>query len=217
MVYIIDTANNEEIEDSLSLGINGITANSSMYLKNNENFYSFLNKYSSKNLDFLSGEVMSDTFEDMVEEVNKIQEINKNIVIKINFSKEGLKLCKYLKEKGIKSAMTLIFNVAQALASINAGADYLFVFIGRNDDNGHDGLSIIESIQSIVKDKDYKTKVVAASIKNLYQLEKLSTMGIDFAAIPYNLYIKSLYHPLTESGIKTFKEDWKSLKNLNNL
>jgi transaldolase len=214
MIYIIDTANDEEIKESLSLGINGVTANSSMYLKNNKNFYSFLREYSSKNLDFLSGEVMSDTFEEMVEEVNKIQEIDKNIVIKINFSKEGLKLCKYLKEKGIKSAMTLIFNVAQAIASINAGADYLFVFIGRNDDNGSDGLSIIESIQSIVKEKDYKTKVVAASIKNLYQLEKLSNIGIDFAAIPYNLYIKSLYHPLTESGNKTFKNDWQSLNNI---
>lgn len=214
MIYIIDTANDEEIKESLSLGINGVTANSSMYLKNNKNFYSFLKEYSSKNLDFLSGEVMGDTFEDMVEEVNKIQEIDKNIVIKINFSREGLRLCKYLKEKGIKSAMTLIFNVAQAIASINAGAEYLFVFIGRNDDNGSDGLSIIESIQSIVKEKDYKTKVVAASIKNLYQLEKLSTIDIDFAAIPYNLYIKSLYHPLTESGSETFKNDWQSLKNI---
>ncbi|MDZ5001116.1 transaldolase, partial [Clostridium perfringens] len=101
-----------------------------------------------------------------------------------------------------------------AVAAINAGADYLFVFIGRNDDNGNDGLSIIESIQSIVKEKDYKTKVVAASIKNLYQLERLSTIGIDFAAIPYNLYTKSLYHPLTESGSATFKEDWQSLKNI---
>ncbi|WP_411169195.1 transaldolase family protein [Clostridium sp. MB05] len=214
MIYIIDTANDEEIKESLSLGINGVTANSSMYLKNNTNFYGFLKEYSSKNLDFLSGEVMGDTFEDMVEEVNKIQEIDNSIVIKINFSEEGLKLCKYLKEKGIKSAMTLIFNVAQAVAAINAGADYLFVFIGRNDDNGNDGLSIIESIQSIVKEKDYKTKVVAASIKNLYQLERLSTIGIDFAAIPYNLYTKSLYHPLTESGSATFKEDWQSLKNI---
>jgi transaldolase len=214
LIYIIDTANDEEIKESLSLGINGVTANSSMYLKNNTNFYGFLKEYSSKNLDFLSGEVMGDTFEDMVEEVNKIQEIDNSIVIKINFSEEGLKLCKYLKEKGIKSAMTLIFNVAQAVAAINAGADYLFVFIGRNDDNGNDGLSIIESIQSIVKEKDYKTKVVAASIKNLYQLERLSTIGIDFAAIPYNLYTKSLYHPLTESGSATFKEDWQSLKNI---
>lgn len=214
MIYIIDTANDQEIKESLSLGINGVTANSSMYLKNNTNFYGFLKEYSSKNLDFLSGEVMGDTFEDMVEEVNKIQEIDNSIVIKINFSEEGLKLCKYLKEKGIKSAMTLIFNVSQAVAAINAGADYLFVFIGRNDDNGNDGLSIIESIQSIVKEKDYKTKVVAASIKNLYQLERLSTIGIDFAAIPYNLYIKSLYHSLTESGSTAFKKDWQSLKHI---
>ncbi|GAA0086860.1 transaldolase family protein [Clostridium sp. CTA-7] len=214
MIYIIDTANDEEIKESLSLGINGVTANSSMYLKNNTNFYGFLKEYSSKNLDFLSGEVMGDTFEDMVEEVNKIQEIDNSIVIKINFSEEGLKLCKYLKEKGIKSALTLIFNVSQAVAAINAGADYLFVFIGRNDDNGNDGLSIIESIQSIVKEKDYKTKVVAASIKNLYQLERLSTIGIDFAAIPYNLYIKSLYHSLTESGSTAFKKDWQSIKHI---
>ncbi|MDZ5035027.1 transaldolase, partial [Clostridium perfringens] len=55
MIYIIDTANDEEIKESLSLGINGVTANSSMYLKNNTNFYGFLKEFSSKNLDFLSG------------------------------------------------------------------------------------------------------------------------------------------------------------------
>ena len=214
MIYIIDTANKEEIEESLSLGINGVTANPSMYLKNNEKFYSFLKEYSSRHLHFLSGEVMSDTFQGMVEEVNRIQEISKDIVIKINFSKEGLKLCRYLKEKGIKSAMTLIFNPAQALAAINAGADYIFVFIGRNDDNGQDGLSIINSIQCAIKDKNYNTKVVAASIKNIYQLERLFIMGIDFAAIPYDLYMKSLYHPLTESGSKTFKDHWESLDSL---
>ena len=213
MLYIIDTANKEEINNALSLGINGITANPSMYLNNNQNFYNFLNEYSKINLDFLSGEVMSDTFEEMTEEVNKILEINKDIVIKINFSEEGLKLCRYLNKNGIKSAMTLIFNIPQAISAINAGADYLFVFIGRNDENGYDGLSIIQAIQTIINIKNYKTKVIAASIKNLYQLEKLSEIGIDFAAIPYSLYKKSLYHPLTESGSKKFKEDWVILSN----
>ena len=212
MRYIIDTANEEQIQTALSMGVCGVTANPSMYLKNNVDFYGFLKRYSLLELEFLSGEVMGDTFEEMKEEVNKILCINKNIVIKVNFSTEGLKLCKYLKNLGVKVAITLIFDIRQAIAAINAGADYIFPFVGRNEEIGNDGLQIIHEIQQIIKDQNYKTKVVAASIKNLYQLEQLAMYHIDYAAIPYDLLIKSLNHPLTTSGLKTFKEDWEKVE-----
>lgn len=215
MKYIVDTANRTHIEEVLSMGIDGVTANPSMYMKNNENFYSFLQYYSDKNLGFLSGEVMGDTLEEMLEEVEKIQNISKDIVIKINFSPLGLKLCSILSKRNIKTAMTLLFTVSQAMAAIQAGADYLFPFVGRNEENGTDGLEFVCALQDIVTQKEYDTKVVAASVKNLYQLEFLAKNGVDYAAVTYELYMKSLNHVLTTNGEKQFKEDWAKLTQTN--
>lgn len=207
MKYIIDTANDEHINEVLAYGIKGITANPSMYKKYQVNFYNFLKQYASKSLDFLSGEVIGNE-EEMINQAEHIHEINPDIVIKINFSKIGLKVCRILHESGYKTAMTLIFTISQAVAAIQAGADYIFPFIGRNDEYGNDGLTFIENVQTMISTKNYPVKVVAASIKNLHQLETIARLGIDYVAIPYELYIKSLEHPLTSSGKDQFEKDW---------
>lgn len=207
MLYFIDTASIDEANNAISLGVQGITSNTSMYLKENIGLYDFIQRYTKENLPFLSGEVIG-TYEEMLNQTLKLYKLNPNIVIKINFSKDGLKLVRYLSRNNIKTAMTLIFSTTQALAAINAGVDYLFFFIGRNEENGYDGISILEKIQCMIEKKHYSVKTVAASIKNLYQLEKLALIHVDYAAIPYNLYIKSLYHSLTESGAKKFEEDF---------
>lgn len=211
MLYIIDSANDEEIQNALELGACGITANPTMYLKNKQNFYSFLSKYSQFELPFLSGEVMGETIEEMLLEVNKIIAIDPNIIIKLNFSSNALRLCNILKKRGIRTAITLIFTINQAVAAINAGANYLFPFIGRSDEYGLDGMKLVTTIQQIIIKNNYPVSVVAASIKNVHQLEILAESSVDYAAIPYNLYIKSLDHPLTQSNQKAFYDDWKQV------
>ena len=86
--------------------------------------------------------------------------------------------------------------------------DYLFFFIGRNEEYGSDAMRILSNIQEMIAAKRYPVKTVAASIKNLAQLEKLAAMKVDYAAIPYTLYMKSLEHPLTDSGARTFEDDF---------
>lgn len=207
MKYLIDDANHQHIEESLSMGIYGVTANPSMYKNNQTTLLDFINYYKSYHLPFLSAEVMKEDFEDLKKETKKILEITKDVVIKINFSKEGLKLCDYLHKKGVRTAMTLVFTLAQVNAAINAGADYIFFFIGRNDEYGNDGLDLIYKASLLCKST--QTKVVAASIKHLQHLQALCEMNIDYAAIPYNLYMKSLEHPLTTQGYLGFKKDWQ--------
>lgn len=207
MLYLIDSGNINEVNDALKLGVQGVTANTTMYRKNEISLIDFVKNYACQNLSFLSAEVIGD-YEEMLKQAKKIHDIHHDIVIKINFSKDGLKLVNTLHKQGIKTAMTLIFTISQAIAAINAGTDYIFFFIGRNEENGSDGLTAIETIQSIIQSKNYKTKLVAASIKNLYQLEKLAALHIDYAAIPYALFMKSLDHPLTYSGAKTFEDDF---------
>lgn len=211
MRYLIDSANDRQILEALSLGACGVTANPSMYLKNQQNFYTFLETYASMKLPFFSGEVMGETLEEMREEARKLYSIYPGIVMKLNFSKEALILCRELHEQGISTAMTLIFTIAQANAAVNAGADYLFPFIGRSDEYGLDGMKLIKSVQKMADLKKDSFSVVAASIKNLHQLEELAKAGIDYAAIPYELYEKSLYHPLTNQGAAAFAVDWKAL------
>lgn len=212
MKYFIDSADRCQIDHCLSLGIQGVTANPTMYKNCQENFYEFLTYYSQKNCEFLSAEVMGDTVEEMLEEAKKIHEIDPKIVIKINFSQAGLQACHQLSQENITCAMTLVFTIPQAIAAMQAGAAYIFAFIGRNDEYGSDGLQFICDLQDIVEHKQYSTKIVAASIKNLHQLDVIACAGIDYAAIPYALYLKSLQHPLTESGAQTFKEDWKHVQ-----
>jgi len=211
MRYIIDSANDKQIQEALSMGACGVTANPTMYLKNHQNFYEFLKKYASMNLSFLSGEVMGNTLEEMRREAQKIHAIHPDIVMKLNFSREALILCRELHAQGIRTAVTLIFTVAQANAAINAGADYLFPFVGRTDEYGLNGMELVTSIQKMADQKKETFSVVAASIKNLHQLEQLATSGVDYAAIPFELYEKSLGHPLTSQGAAAFEKDWASL------
>lgn len=211
MRYIIDTANDEQIQEALDMGACGVTANPSMYLKNQQNFYEFVKKYAALQLPFFSAEVMEGALEEMRAQSQFLSEISPEIIIKLNFSKNALILCKELHKRGIHTAITLIFTVAQANAAINAGADYLFPFAGRSDEYGLDGLKLITSIQKMADQKKQAFSVVAASIKNLHQLEELALAGIDYAAIPYALYEKSLHHPLTDQGAAAFQSDWQKL------
>lgn len=155
---------------------------------------------------------MGDSVSDMLAEVKRLKEIDEQIVMKINYSKAGLEVCSLLAKQGIKTALTLVFTIPQATAALQTGVDYLFAFIGRNDEYGNDGLRFIKNLQKMIKEHGYATKVVAASIKNLHQLEEIAVAGIDYVAIPYDLYMKSLAHPLTESGKAKFEEDWRKVR-----
>lgn len=207
MLYLIDSGNAQEIEEALMLGARGVTANTSMYRKNNIRLHDFVQEYSKRELDFLSGEVIG-TYEEMLRQAEELLAYSSDIVIKINFSKDGLHLADALHKRGVKTAMTLLFTMGQAVAAINAHVDYLFFFIGRNEEYGSDAMRILSDMQQMIEAKRYPVKTVAASIKNLAQLEKLAAMGVDYAAIPYALYMKSLVHPLTESGARTFEDDF---------
>ena len=211
MLYLIDDANISHIEEALSFGVCGITANTSMYKKEETSIQDFIRKVQHYDVSFLSAEVIG-SYEEMLAQAQLYLVENPNIVIKINFSKDGLRLTKTLSKQGVSTALTLVFTLSQAVAAINAGCDYIFFFIGRNEDIGVDALSIIADIQDLIDTKRYKTKLVAASIKHLHHLEKLAMLHIDYAAIPYDLYMKSLVHPLSNSGAETFIKDFQAFK-----
>ncbi|RHW42839.1 aldolase [Neobacillus notoginsengisoli] len=209
MKYLIDSANYTEIDQALRVGAAGVTANPSLYLKENVSFYDFLKDYHDKNI-LLTAEVIADDDEDLVRQAEKVIEISKDIVIKLNYSAASLKFARLMQEKGIKTAITLVFDINQAMMAINAGADYLFLFVARNEEIGVDGLELIRNISRIVESKGYHTKLVAASIRTKYQLES-ATLFADYIAVPYRLMEETFHHPLTVSGADRFADDMKKV------
>ena len=159
----------------------------------------------------ISAEVTSTVSNEMITQGIELAKIANNIVVKVPLTKDGLLACKELSEKNIKVNVTLCFSAAQALLAGKLGATYISPFIGRLDDIGTTGLNLIKeivNIYTIFKD-DIKTEVLAASIRSPLQVSQVALMGANVATIPPKIIMQMMKHPLTDSGLEIFMEDWK--------
>ncbi|MFA4934497.1 MAG: fructose-6-phosphate aldolase [Candidatus Methanoperedens sp.] len=213
MKIFIDTANIEEIKTANEWGIiDGVTTNPTLVAKEGKDFKSMVNQILSIVDGPISVEVISTYSEGMVKEALVMSKWSKNIVIKIPMIPEGLKAVKILNEKGIKTNVTLIFSVNQALLAAKAGATYVSPFIGRLDDIGHDGMQIIKDLVEIYKKYDYfKTEIIVASVRHPLHVVESAKIGAHVATIPYNVIEKMFKHPLTDIGLEKFLKDWKKV------
>ncbi|MFA4957354.1 MAG: fructose-6-phosphate aldolase [Candidatus Methanoperedens sp.] len=215
MKIFIDTANIEEIRAANEWGIiDGVTTNPTLVAKEGKDFKSMVNQILSIVDGPISVEVISTESEGMVKEALVMSKWSKNIVIKIPMIPEGLKAVKILNEKGIKTNVTLIFSVNQALLAAKAGATYVSPFIGRLDDIGHDGMQIIRDLVQIYKNKDYgfNTEIIVASVRHPLHVVESAKIGAHVATIPYNVIEKMFKHPLTDNGLEKFLKDWEKVK-----
>ena len=125
---------------------------------------------------------------------------------------EGLKAVKILKEEGIRTNVTLVFSLSQAILAANAGATYVSPFMGRLDDIGDSGIKLVEDISEVFKNYNYETKIIAASIRHINHVELVAKSGADIATIPYRIFKEMIKHNLTDSGLERFLEDFKNVK-----
>ena len=210
MRFFIDTANIEEIKEANELGvICGVTTNPSLIAKEGRDFIEVVKEISTIVDGPISAEVISLDHKGMVEEADKLSKIHKNIVIKLPMTLEGLKATKILSQKGIKTNVTLIFSVTQALLAARAGATYVSPFVGRLDDIGQDGLSLIEEIVDIFNVNAIETEIIVASVRNPIHVAQAARMGADIATVPYKVITQMTKHPLTDKGIENFLKDWE--------
>ena len=210
MKIFIDTANIEEIKAANEWGIiDGVTTNPTLVAKEGKDFKSMVNQILSIVDGPISVEVISTESEGMVKEALVMSKWSKNIVIKIPMIPEGLKAVKILNEKGIKTNVTLIFSVNQALLAAKAGATYVSPFIGRLDDIGHDGMQIIRDMVQIYKLYNFKTEIIVASVRHPLHVIESAKIGAHVATIPYNVIEKMFKHPLTDIGLEKFLKDWE--------
>lgn len=212
MKIFIDTANVEEIRSANDLGvICGVTTNPSLIAKEGRVFETVVKEIADIVDGPISAEVISLSSAEMVDEAIKLAEISPNVVVKIPMCAEGLKAVNQLAKKNIKTNVTLIFSTAQALLAARAGATYVSPFLGRLDDIGERGMTLIEDIAEIFTIHGIETEIIAASIRGPLHVIKAAKAGADIATIPYKVILQMIDHPLTSAGIEKFLNDWEKL------
>lgn len=211
MKFFLDTANMEEIERINQLGlVDGVTTNPTIIAKEGKDFETIIKEICDLVEGPVSAEVTSLDSEGMIREARVIHQWAENIVVKIPMTEAGLKAVHTIAKEGIKTNVTLIFSAAQGLMAAKAGATYVSPFLGRLDDIASDGIQLVSDLRVIFDNFDFKTEIIAASIRNLGHVEAAALAGSDIATIPGTLFEKLWSHPLTTNGIAQFEADWQA-------
>ena len=210
MEIYIDTANLDEIKQAHDLGVlDGVTTNPSLIAKEKVPYAKRLDEICKVVKGPVSAEVIALDFEGMMKEGLEHTKIAPNIVVKLPSTAAGLKACKALSDKGIKTNLTLCFQSLQAMMVAKAGAFLVSPFIGRLDDVGEDGMELIRQIRTIYDNYGYKTKILAASVRHTNHLLHCALAGADVATCPLSVITGAMKHPLTDIGIEKFLADYK--------
>lgn len=213
MKFFIDTANVNEIREANDMGvICGVTTNPSLIAKEGREFKEVIKEITEIVDGPISAEVISLEADKMVEEALPLAQIHDNIVIKLPMTIEGLKACKVLTAKGIKTNITLIFTSSQALLAARAGAAFVSPFLGRLDDVGVDSVNLINEIAEIFEKHNIKSEIIAASIRNPWHAKEAALAGAHIGTIPYSTIVTMTKHELTDKGIERFLKDWENAK-----
>lgn len=207
MKLFIDTANIDEIKEASQWGvIKGVTTNPSLIAKEGRNLKDVINEIVSLIDGPISAEVQESDATSMINEALELAKIHKNIVIKLPMTMEGIKATKVLSGRGIKTNVTLVFSIPQALMACEAGATYISPFMGRLDDMNSSGEELIKKMVELKKNYQYKTEIIAASIRSTLHLEQASLAGSDIATVPFKVLKSAVNHPLTTNGLKIFSD-----------
>ena len=211
MKFFIDTANLNEIRECAEMGlIDGVTTNPSLIAKETGvDFKEHIAAICQLTPGDVSAEVTALDAEAMLREGREYAKIAPNVVVKCPLTLDGLKATRALNDEGIKVNVTLCFSAAQAILAAKAGAAYVSPFIGRLDDISQNGMGLTAEIVEIYNNYDWKTQILAASIRNPIHLVESARMGAHVASIPYKVILQLVKHPLTDSGIEQFLSDWK--------
>ena len=210
MDLYIDTANLDEIKQAHALGVlDGVTTNPSLIAKENIDYGKRLAQICEVVKGPVSAEVISVDYDGMIREGRERAKIAPNIVVKLPTTVDGLRACKTLSDEKVRTNLTLCFQPLQALMVAKAGAFLVSPFIGRLDDIAEDGMLLIHQIRQIYDRYGYKTKLLAASIRHPKHMVECALAGADVATVPFGVIKQMLQHPLTDSGLKKFVEDYK--------
>ncbi len=210
MKFFIDTADLNEIKDLATTGmVDGVTTNPSLAAKQGMNFKELIAEVCKVVPGPVSAEVTALDYETMMKEAEVLRKIARNVTIKVPLTQDGLKVCRALSAEGTMVNVTLCFTCGQAILAAKAGATFVSPFVGRLDDLGVNGMQLIEDIRMVYDNYDnFKTQILVASVRSPEHVINAGKIGADVITAPPKVIRQLYHHPLTDSGLKTFAEDW---------
>ncbi|WP_411818108.1 fructose-6-phosphate aldolase [Hyphococcus sp. DH-69] len=210
MKFFVDTAEISEIRELLPLGVvDGVTTNPSLIMKSGRDFREVVAEICELVDGPVSAEVTALEAAKMVEEGKSLAKIANNVTVKLPLTVDGLIACKALSSEGIDTNVTLCFSANQALLAAKAGATFISPFIGRLDDINIDGMDLIREIRMIYDNYDFRTEILAASIRSPNHVKDSAIAGADVATVPPKVLTSLAKHPLTDKGLEAFMADWE--------
>jgi transaldolase len=210
MKLFVDTGNLKDIEALAALGIlDGVTTNPSLMAKESGDPRQLLKQICQTVKGPVSAEVVATDTAGMIREGRDLAKIDEHIVVKVPFTKDGVKACKALSSEGIRINVTLIFSATQAWLAAKAGASYVSPFVGRLDDIGTTGMNLIREIVDIFDNFEFSTEVLVASVRNPIHVVEAARMGADVVTVPAAVIEQCFKHPLTDIGLEKFLKDWE--------
>jgi transaldolase len=209
MKFFVDTADTTEIRELAATGLlDGVTTNPSLIHKSGRKFLEVVEEICGIVDGPVSAEVVALDHETMMKEAAVLRRLAPNVAIKVPLTIDGLKTCKALTSDGCMVNVTLCFSANQALLAAKAGATFISPFVGRHDDNGMDGIQLIQDIRIIYDNYGFETEILAASLRHPIHIFECAKIGADVMTAPPAV-IKSLFnHVLTEKGLAAFEADW---------
>lgn len=216
MKIFLDSANLESIKMYNDMGVlDGVTTNPSLLSKEKGDPRKVMNDIVRMVKGPVNLEVIGTDYEVMIEEAHRLKKYGENVVVKIPMIPTGLRAVKRLAQEGISTNVTLIFSSNQAILAAKSGASYVSPFIGRLDDNGQDGMSIVREITQIFANYKFETEILVASIRHPIHVIEAGKCGADIVTLPPEILQKMFTHPLTDKGLNGFLSDWNKVKDFN--
>jgi transaldolase len=214
MKIFLDTADVSMISSAYDTGLlDGVTTNPTLILKSGRQLQEVISEIGKTfpELESISAEVVAETAEEMLTEAKNYYTIAPAVTIKVPCTVEGLKACKFLSGQGIQTNVTLVFSVAQAILASKAGATYISPFVGRWMDNSVDGIELIKNIREVFNQTYTSTQILAASLRDVRQVEQCAKYGADVVTIPPVVFWGMYKNIMTEKGLELFQKDWEEV------
>jgi len=212
MKLFLDTASTTSVKEIASWGVlDGVTTNPSLVAKEGKDFKRTILEM-CEYVPCVSAQVTATDSDGMIKQGEEYAGWHKNVVVKVPMTVEGLKAVSYFSKKKIRTNVTLVFSVPQAILAAKAGATIISPFIGRLDDQGEDGMLLIEEIMDVWNQHGFETEVLVASTRHPRHIVDAARLGADICTIPVDLFKKLPHHALTDNGLKKFMEDWEKTR-----
>ncbi len=209
MKFFVDTADTAEIAALSETGLlDGVTTNPSLIAKSGKNFLEVIAQIAKLVDGPVSAEVVAADTRGMLLEAERLLTLGDNITIKVPLTMDGLRACKELSDNGVMVNVTLCFSAVQALLAAKAGAAFISPFVGRHDDVGFDGMSLIQDIRTIYDNYAFDTEILVASVRHPVHVLQAAKIGADVATMPPAVIRQLANHPLTDRGLEGFAADW---------